>query len=322
MEREKTANINGFADAADQDWYLSSTSINKNHTLSVKLNNGKTYKYIMSKKTEPGDLVIIDFGGATSYEMGNVDLVEEGLKVKRDYALLPLFTFSRDPVKNAIKKNVEGIKALASVEELEDRMEYLPDNYDRFRVVDYLVQSVLSAITVLAFPTLASSADLDKAKDFLTKEHPVPSLVFGRQFYTSYYSMSECGEVIFTGFYPGWQKDMTNCAFLKDPKLVELNENGKFDIHIDDSYNNDYTAYFYFNGNSKIEKIFVKAKDFAEFTNELVYRSALSILIRGGFVNLLKAALSVEMPIKGFYDKLIAFAEEIGSENCAAVLSR
>ena len=55
-------------------------------------------------------------------------------------------------------------------------------------------------------------------------------------------------------------------------------------------------------------------------TNELVFRSALSMLIRGGCVNLLKAALAVEMPIKGFYQKLIAFADEIGSTSCAVLL--
>ena len=44
-------------------------------------------------------------------------------------------------------------------------------------------------------------------------------------------------------------------------------------------------------------------------------------IIRGGFVNLLKAALSVEMPIKGFYGKLKDFALEIGSTKCYEVLS-
>ena len=34
----------------------------------------------------------------------------------------------------------------------------------------------------------------------------------------------------------------------------------------------------------------------------------------------MKAALSVEMPIKGFYQKLIAFADEIGSTECSALL--
>jgi hypothetical protein len=43
-------------------------------------------------------------------------------------------------------------------------------------------------------------------------------------------------------------------------------------------------------------------------------------LIRGGFLNLLKAALSVQMPIKGFYQKLIAFADEIGSTECGELL--
>ena len=79
--------------------------------------------------------------------------------------------------------------------------------------------------------------------------------------------------------------------------------------------------YLYFlNGSKKREKYFSTCEEFKAFTNELVFRSALSVLIRGGCVNLLKAALSVEMPIKGFYKKLIAFADEIGSTECSALL--
>ena len=69
-----------------------------------------------------------------------------------------------------------------------------------------------------------------------------------------------------------------------------------------------------------LEKLINENKDFACFYNELIFRSALSLIIRGGFVNLLRAALGVHMPIGSFYEKLMAFSKEIGSTHCFELL--
>ena len=316
MDRNKTINSISFAEAGKRNWFLSAEPVKQNQTLNVKLNNGKTYKYLAAGKACSGDQVIIDYGGSTSYQMGNVESIEKGHKLKKDVALQPLFTFSVDPSEAAINESAAGIKSLISVDEVYDYFGSFESNEERFRVVDYLVKSVLSAIKVIAFPDLASEDDISLAKGFLAVEKPVPGLVFGQEFDEKYYDFSECAEVAFTGFYPGWKDDMESREFLQDPKFEELAQ----DMDIEFDCDKDYVAFFYFDGSDEHERFFSDCKDFRDFTNELVFRSALSILSRGGFVNLLKAALSVKMPIKGFYDKLIDFAKGIGSDECARLL--
>ena len=329
MDAAKTKNANSFSQAAKEDWFLSSRPLRPRHTLSIKLNNGKTYKYLASCRAKPGDQALIDFGGASSYQMGNVESIEKGAAVKGNHALLPLFTFSTTPEKADIKENIEGVKDYESVEEARwyFDLETFEGATEHFRVVDVLVQSVLNAVSVIAHPELATKDQINEAKAFLAKERPIPAIMFSKEFCNHYFNnrnniyflLAKCSETAFTGFYPGWKDDLKKCAFLNDPKLEELG------VRVDYSGGkgeHDYVVYLYYaiEGSDELADYFSGNAEFKAFTNELVFRSALSILIRGGLVNLLKAALSVEMPIRSFYDKLIAFADEIGSTECAKLL--
>ena len=323
MPAEETVNLISFKESAKREWYLSSRPASPKQTLEVTFQNGKKYKYLGTVKVNVGDPVFIDYGGATSYRFGEVTDIVDGITIKRTHALKPLFTFTTDPGKTEIKKNALATCGLDSVE---DAAPYFLEgdicqNEDRFRPVDHLVEGILNAISVIAFPKLASDDSVRGAKVFLAKERPVPAFMFGRAFTDSYYEENyytvirnaECAEVVFTGFYPGWKDTLLGFDFTEAKKIRS---------DLDMRWDKEGLAYYlYFrDGSKKLEKYFSDNEAFRKMTNELVFRSALSILIRGGFANLLKAALSVEMPIKSFYSKLIAFADEIGSSECARVL--
>ena len=149
MSRETTVNNMSFADAAKLNWYLSVKSPSPKQTLSVRFEDGKEYKYLGTGKVNKGDPVLIDFGGATSYMMGNVVATENGITIKRTHALKPLFAFSTDPGKSELKENSKGVKGLV---EIGDVAGFFPSTYteDEFRIVDFLVLGVLNAITVIA----------------------------------------------------------------------------------------------------------------------------------------------------------------------------
>lgn len=323
MSRETTVNNMSFADAAKLNWYLSVKSPSPKQTLSVRFEDGKEYKYLGTGKVNKGDPVLIDFGGASSYMMGNVSATESGITIKRTHALKPLFAFSTNPDKTELKANSKGVKDLVEVGDAAScfSSSFGAATEDEFRVVDFLATGVLNAITVIAYPGLSTPDSIREAKEFLAKEKPVPGLVFSKPFTDAYYGTymsglrhAESSEVALTGLYPGWDEELLSCAFWNSDEYKDL----KIDTEWDDR---KMVYYLYFlNGSKKREKYFSSCEEFRAFTNELVFRSALSVLIRGGFVNLLKAALSVEMPIKGFYKKLIAFAYEIGSTECSALL--
>ncbi len=326
MERTKTVNAMTNADAAKESWYLSMKPASPKQTLSVKINDGRSYKYLGAGIVNFGDPVVIDYGGATSYQMGNVDGIENGITVKRSHTLKALFTFTTNPGKTEIKKNAAAVSGLDFVEEVKSYY-YAGKNdspEDKFRIVDYLVNSVLSAISVVAFPKLSSAEVVNDAKAFLAEGRPVPGIVFGKEYYDKYFIVNYGdyftdkyeGEVALTGHYPEWQEDLKNTDLIKKGVFEEFG--------IKPTWNKDETVCYlrFRSGGKKREKFATENEAFLAFTNELVLRSALSILIRGGFVNLLEAALSVEMPIKGFYDKLKVFAKEVGSKKCLELLEK
>ena len=323
MRRETTINSIPFAEAGKKNWFLSVKSASPKQTLSVCFADGKEYKYLGTGKVAEGNPVVIDYGGATSYMMGNVVKVEDGIKIKRDYALRPLFTFSTDPGKTEIRSNVIGMQKLEEIEDVFNQFSQGEnvDHSEEFRIVDFLILGVLNALTVIAYPDLSPAEKVVEAKAFLAEEKPIPGIVFGRAFTDKYYGeiFAECryaefSEVILTGHYPGWKEDLLSCGFWESEEFKNL--------EIDTDWNNEETAYFlyFYDGSNAMEKYFSECEEFRAITNELVFRSALSVLIRGGFTNLLKAALSVEMPIKSFYQKLIQFADEIGSTECGELL--
>ena len=320
METTRTITNIPFAEASTKNWYLSTKPASPKQTISVTFENGKSFKYLGTSKVNTGDPVIIDWGGATSYHMGNVDSIEDGITIKRSHALKPLFVFSMDPEKAEIKRNCQGLCCLEDEKDIESFFNLgEPHSEDKFRVIDYLVSGILNAITVVAYPTMSKPETVEEAKKYLKKEHAVPSLMFSKEFTDHFYGefwdgikYAEQAEVAFTGHYPGWAEQIQNCEFIKSSAFKSL----KIDLEFK---NNAYYMYF-LKGSAKRESFFSECDEFKQLTNELVMRSALSILIRGGFTNLLRAALSTPMPIKGFYQKLIAFADEIGSTECGALL--
>lgn len=115
----------------------------------------------------------------------------------------------------------------------------------------------------------------------------------------------------FAGCYPGWRDQLQSLTIWD-----KLGEYGKYiDFDIDEGVT-------IIKGNKEVAALFREDKEFCDFYNELVYRSAISLLIRGGFVNLLKALLSAKPPIDGFIDKLCDFAKKLGSTYCLDVLEK
>ena len=321
MDREKTINAKPFGETAGKKWYLSMKPASPKETLEVEFDDGKAYKFLGTGQVNVGDPVVIDYGGASSYKMGNVIRKEKGVTIKRTHALKPLFTFTTSPGKTEIKKNLAGIVEMNKPEDVSQFFDefYLNRNNDRFHVVDQLAGSVLNAISVVAFPDLAGDKAVIKAKMFLAEEKSVPGFVFGSEFTGTYFAagsdspiQAETAETSFTGFYPGWKDDLKECSVWKAKELARVTKQW-------DEREQAYYLY-YTKGTKALEDLFNNNTDFRKMTSELVFRSALSILIRGGFKNLLEAALSVQMPISDFYDKLVEFAKDIGSIECYEVL--
>lgn len=56
------------------------------------------------------------------------------------------------------------------------------------------------------------------------------------------------------------------------------------------------------------------------YINKYEYIGAVSIMVRGGFVNMLSAFLSAEPPISDFYDEMIGYLGNTGSAEALDIL--
>ncbi len=312
--------IISYSKAAEKKWFLSVKPASPKQTLSIKFEDDKSYKYLGIGRVEKGDPVVIDYGGATSYMMGVVDGTENGVTIKRTHALNPLFAFTTEPSKAEIKKNVEAGKKFEDLKELDHYFGYM-EQENKLHIIDHLVLGVLNAISALAFPSLTTAANITKIKLYLKEKQTVPSIYFSEKMSDRFFCddiMSgfniDHSEIIFSGFYPEWSDELLKCKFWEAEELKGV-------FKREDSELNQKTVKFnYAYGSAELEAFFDKNEEFNGFMNELILRSALSVIIKGGMVNLLEAALSTEMPIKSFYSKLKAYAAEIGSAACLNVL--
>lgn len=324
MDTERTSNnAISFEETAQKQWYLSMRPATPKQTLHVTFDDDKSYAFLGTNKVNIGDPVIIDYGGASSYKMGVVSDAVNGITIKRTHALKPLFVFTTDPGKTELKKNAQAMNTLEENERLEDIYISVGKELSKngFHLIDYLVSGVLNAISVVAFPKLVGESAVLGAKEYLAKEKNIPGYIFGRDS-TDYFNNAIClawtlpeyddeCEFSLTGYYPGWKEELLGCSIWNE-KLGRMNACW-------DEREKAYLLYLK-NGSTKLQSIFGKSDDFRKMTNELVFRSAFSILIRGGFANLLEAALSTQMPIIDFYDDLVSFAKEIESMPCYELL--
>lgn len=308
MNAEETKSLIPFKKSAKKIWFLSHVPTSRMVEVDLKFTNGKKYKYISRVDCEVGDIFVPDFGGATSHCIGHVNYVTEFKTVKVSRALKPLFVFSTDPDEKAIQRNVKAKKTL-NPEKI-----FCEHKYNGCCIVDHYIANVLDSITVLAFPEFSNDRAITAAKKYLKTQCFVPSELFGEDIKNmlDYSIAAGIGNIVFSGYYPGWLENFKSLDFWNKDCIKKV---------ISDTYekNNCYKIE-YEKSSKRAGDLFEKDPEFLEAFNELVYRSALSILIRGGFVNLLEAALTAEMPIDAYYDKLIDYADEIGSIYCCKVL--
>ena len=313
MKAEDTKTLIPFEEAAKKNWFLSYRKAAPQKALKIEFNDGRSYEYLSKVNCEVGDTAVIDFGGATSYSMGQVINVEKNTTLQPTRAVRPLFIFSDEPTKKDLKVNATADK---SVKEYDWAAEH---RWKGCCVIDHFVKNVLDAITVLAFPELVTKPDITAAKKYLKTSFKIPPVFFSSKYFEQieFCELFGEGNISFSGFYPGWFEDFKSKSFF----TADLGYECTLDNFVDKKYSqfNNYKVEYSPN-EKKLIRILKSDPEMVETVNELVYRSALSILIRGGFVNLLKAALTVEMPIGGFYDKLVDYAKEIGSDYCYEVL--
>ena len=310
MEKYMTTNYLGFDRAAKENWYLTLPPAEPVPKVKISLVDGQTYICKGRNTIQYGNVAVIWRGSNSSFEMGEV--VEVGVSGGgKGFLSNAQYVFASNPSQDEIKKMSDKIFDLQASDTVYKKFKLtkklLAGNVN-IPVVDADIESVLFACCVLANESFSTASAVKKARTCLEKSKYLCPELLGTRINESmqkpYYPMIF---LEFSGYYPQWEADFLKqplCAAMENKRSIQLFEN----------------SFTYEKGSKDLEKFIRDNKDFPQFYNELIFRSALSIIIRGGFVNLLDASLRVHMPIKNFYDKLIELAQEMGSTYCLAVL--
>lgn len=200
MNAEETKSLIPYAEAAEKKWFLNRKPAKPVKEVNVRFTNGKSYRYLSKIECTPDDVLTIDYGGATSCCMGQVEKVGRIEHLKPLSAIRTLFVFSTDPGKREIKRNVSAYKAMDSRKLITDYNSYACCIVDRF------IAKVLDSITVLAFPEFVDDEAIAEAKKYLETKCFLPAELIRE-------NQTRNLDIVFPGYYPGWLEDFKSLNF-------------------------------------------------------------------------------------------------------------
>lgn len=289
--------VNQTENAAEKAW---SVSVKRQKTIqqaTLTLNNGKAYKYASRYPVADGNVAIVGnilayqidkcvYPSATTGSMGIVSDVRPKLEIKRAHATELDFVFTPAANKRIITECINYIELPGD----EITLQY-DKRTDSIYPITFLIRKLLAAASIIAFPKLAGTEAAERAKSYICQAQIIDE---------------EMGE-------------LRQGA----PEYVDISLR---DIHVDvdgknenelDAINLDYLKDGIMEGYYRDGKI-VPAVN--EYVNKYAYIGAVSIMVRGGFVNLLQAFLSANPPMEGFCEELLADIGSNGNERALKLL--
>lgn len=285
--------------ASDEKWGLS-PKIGTIKQLAVNLGDA-SYDYLSRYEVKENDCVVIGNGYAwqlccnvelakTTGCMGMVDSVAPKVTLKKNHAAEIDFVFTSEVDKKTVEKNIKYL----STNPNEKTLQYDKETQDIYPLT-YMIRKVLAATTVLAFPQFAKENDLDKAKAYILEKH-----IFTDKVYTLCHS----GGYFPANIYLADTHTSINCSLSRLAKDSDIKGFDKKCIN-----------------NRSEDDMIIRSQQLDDYVDYAVNIGSASLMIRGGFSNMLTAFLQVKQPKKADLKKLITFAQKIGSSDCEQVLN-
>ena len=327
-------------------WYFAYQSYcsasNMKNSLKARLDNETEYMYRTNARVGVGDYIVIGSKGyKTTGQMARVTEVLPLSATKKDYTACAAFCFSQSPQ----KKDIENAEYNYGARLLEvGKKDCIRATSSVYSTVDHWVLELLAASTVLACPRFASPETIQRAKDFIGTKKTIPGFWYGENYRwyadLGYYSDEIIAPIVsFSGYYPEWEKRLFSLGIWKKIERIGAQKTEMCDDYYDEVDRSleiyGYESYCIgkvVNGklgwcifgceSPDFEKLIDEDAEYHEACNELIFRSALSILIRGDFANLLDAFLAAKPPINSFASSLASYARDCKSKECISTLSK
>lgn len=301
---ENFKSANQVSGASQKDWYISPMSATPIKQVKIALNGGKSYEYACRYDVKPGAAVIIGcdlpvdlythaLPSANTGAMGTVETVSPKITINRRHAVEIDFAFNIDPAKTDLTKCVKYLKLDSATY---DKTLRFDKRVYPIRPITYHARRILAAASVLAHPSLVTKQDLELAEDVILQNPQIDA---------------------------DMQEDTPGIALYDvhtpDVKVTDsfkkiAHQLGK---HQDwDAENGELACW------SKIIQKMAGLTSVNDFVSKYAHVAAVSIMVRGGFMNLLTAYLSVNPPIDGYCDEMRALLSDIGNKETFEILKQ
>ncbi|SFO38510.1 hypothetical protein SAMN05216515_1378 [Eubacterium pyruvativorans] len=291
------SSVNTVKDAAEKDWSLTGIFRKSIKQATVKLKSGKEFQYASRWPFKEGDVAIVGNTLLQSYIdieqspnsglFGIITYAEPKLTIKRSHAVELDYVFTESATKKNITDCAKYLKSPLDFKTVQ--YEKFSDNY--FPLSLY-IRKLLAAASIIAHPKFVTADDIEAAKKYIGEKQDV----------------SELGLLVGPPEEAGlnFTDTQINTRGKSEEYLQELGI--KPDYYMGELTDLSREEYF---------KVIDKANI---YVNKYIYMGAISIMVRGGFVNLLEAFLSAEPPIRDFNDEMIGYLEKTGNTEALDVL--
>lgn len=286
------ASVNQTESPQGMNWYVSPYPNKKVGQIKLKLNNGKTYDYACRYPAAENNTAIIgykyvfglDVNADEGKNTGCFGIVTDcfpSMTLKKNYAVEVDYLFGTDPDKKAIS-NCEKYLELDVDENYSFALQFYTGN-GMVRPITFFTRTILAAASVISFPAFASEESLALAKEAILKERAV------------------CEKMALLDWYGGIPEYIgMDFSDTQVPYETEILLDGE-DVTTIDTMNNEL-------------KDIVSSDEVTEHVNKYAHLGAISIMLRGGFKNLMEAYLSVEPPIADYADEICSRLDGIGNQ--------
>ena len=279
IQNYKSKNL--FPNPHEIDWCISPV-LGKTQQAAIQLDDGKTYDYACRYPVSEGAVVVIGrqlpvavcsrvYDSPSTGCMGQVTAVEPKLMIKREHAVEVDYVFVKDPKK---KELMQCKKFLTMGPESYGKTLQLDKNITPIRPITYHIQRILASASVLAHPTLVTADDLEQARMVILEKKRIDADMLR----LDWGPPEDIGVNLAEIHIPsnGAKKELAEIGkLLGDHPSWDCEEGG-------------------LNEMSNILKQFASLDAVNGYVNKYAHLGAVSIMVRGGFWNMLEAYLSVE----------------------------
>lgn len=295
MKTENYRTINTTESPNNKEWGLLAKVLGTLQQIELQLNDGKSYKYLTRFAAKEGDVAIVGNAFlqnydpsepmATTGQMGIATEVLDKAAIKKNHAGEMDFVFTPQMDKKEVQNCVKYLCMPT------DKKNYCYNKYvGKCYPITYLIRRVLSAATVLAFDEYSKDEDQAFAKEYILSKHVFEDDLFYNVDSGAPYgsALSLIDVHIDQGDKPAKYLDSLKIGLKKGCLETDgaLRSNSKLDDYI----------------------------------NKYVNMGAISIMVRGGFYNLLKAYLSTGINIEAYKNELIDGLSDCGNKDALQLL--